>query len=87
MISKAKFLVKINNLKKSGKMIKLMRASSEYIDDNIDTIYQNYTKSKSYKLNAESKRKIMKTLTVRSKMMKSTKQISKKEFSVIYEKQ
>ena len=35
-MSKAQFLVKINNLKKSGKINKLMNSTSEWIDENQD---------------------------------------------------
>ena len=87
MISKAKFLVKINNLKKSGKMIKLMRATSEWIDDNIDTLYENFLKTSNRFDDSESKKRVMRQFTARSKMMSGSKNITKKQFSILYEKQ
>ena len=78
MISKAKFLVKINNLKKSGKMIKLMRATSEWIDDNIDTLYENFLKTSNRFDDSESKKRVMRQFTARSKMMSGSKNITKK---------
>ena len=59
MLSKGKFLVKINNLKKSGKMHKLMNATSEWIDANQNLLYNNVLHNSKKLKNRDSKKKVM----------------------------
>ena len=87
MLSKGKFLVKINNLKKSGKMHKLMNATSEWIDANQNLLYNNVLHNSKKLKNRDSKKKVMQQLTERSKMMGGQKGMTSDEFSIHYEKQ